>query len=66
MKAVAGRARDVANIENLLDVHAHLDLDWVRSRLTEFDRALERTEIVDEFDRILARSRSPTNFDDSD
>ena len=42
MKAIAQRARDVADIEGILEVHDHLDLDWIRERLTEFDRALCR------------------------
>ena len=65
MKAIAGRARDVADIESLLEVHERLDLDWVRSWLVEFDRALGRADIVEEFDRILARSRSATDSGNS-
>lgn len=65
MKAVAGRARDVADIESLLEVHERLDLDWVRSWLAEFDRALGHTDIVEEFNRILARSRPRTDSFDS-
>ena len=64
MKAIAGRARDVADIESLLEVHERLDLDWVRSWLTEFDQALGRSDFVDEFNRILARTRLPTDSDD--
>ena len=64
MKAIAGRARDVADIENLLEVHERLDLDWVRSWLAEFDRALGRSDIVEEFNRILARTRLTTDTDD--
>ena len=64
MKAIAGRARDVADIENLLEVHERLDLDWVRSWLAEFDRALGRSDIVEEFNRILARTRLATDTDD--
>lgn len=65
MKAIAGRARDVADIESLLEVHERLDLDWIRAWLAEFGRALGRTDFLDEFNRILARTRLPTDADDS-
>ena len=65
MKAIAGRARDVADIESLLEVHEGLDLGWVRSWLVEFDRALGRPDVADEFNRILARIRSPADGGDS-
>ena len=44
MKAIAQRARDIADIEGILEVHDRLDLGWIRTRLTEFDQALGRTE----------------------
>ena len=65
MKAIARRARDIADIEGILDVHDRLDLDWIRTRLAEFDQALGRTELVDEFDRIVTRTHRPESFDDS-
>ena len=57
MKAIARRARDVADIEGILEVHDRLDLDWIRTRLMEFDRALGQTVLLDEFDRIVASAR---------
>ena len=65
MKAIARRARDIADIEGILDVHDRLDLDWIRTRLAEFDQALGRTELVDEFDRIVTRTHRPESFDHS-
>ena len=63
MKAIARRARDIADIEGILEVHDRLDLDWVRARLTEFDQALGRTELLDEFNLILTRTRQQEDVD---
>ena len=65
MKAIARRARDIADIESILEVHDRLDLGWIRTRLTEFDQALGQTDLLDEFNRILARTRPTTASDDS-
>lgn len=65
MKAIARRARDIADIEGILEAHDQLDLDWVRARLVEFDQALGNTDLLDEFNRILTRSRRTTDFGDS-
>jgi len=65
MKTLARRARDIADIEGILEVHDELDLDWIRIRLTEFDQALGETELLDEFSRILACTRRTTASDDS-
>ena len=65
MKALAQRARDIADIEGILEVHDHLDLDWIRQRLAEFDRALDRTDLLDEFDLVVARVRGPAALDGS-
>ena len=64
MKTLARRARDIADIEGILEVHDRLDLDWIRTRLTEFDQALGETELLDEFSRVLARIRRTTASDD--
>ena len=65
MKTLARRARDIADIEGILEVHDRLDLDWIRTRLTEFDQALGQTDLLDEFSRILARTRRTTAPSDS-
>ena len=64
MKALAQRARDVADIEGILETRDHLDIDWVRAWLTEFDRALGRTDLLAGFERTLARTRGHALFDD--
>ena len=65
MKAIARRARDIADIEGILEVHDRLDLGWIRTRLTEFDQALGGTDLLDEFNGIVARTRRTTVPDDS-
>ena len=65
MKTLARRARDIADIEGILEVHDRLDLGWIRTRLTEFDQALGQTDLLDEFNRILARTRRTTASGDS-
>ena len=65
MKAIARRARDIADIEGILEVHDDLDLDWIRVRLSDFDQALGRSDLLDEFNRVLNRTRCPATFDDS-
>ena len=65
MKAIARRARDIGDIEGILEVHDRLDLDWIRTRLSEFDRALGHTDLLDEFNGILTRTRRPEDLDGS-
>lgn len=62
MKAIAQRPRDIADIEGILEAREHLDLDWIRGRLADFDRALDRTDLLDEFNRVAARVRRPEAF----
>ena len=65
VETLSRRARDIADIEGILEVHGRLDLDWIRVRLTEFDQALGQTDLLDEFSRILARTRRTTAPGDS-
>lgn len=65
MKAIAQRPRDIADIEGILEAREDLDLDWIRGRLADFDRALDRTELLAEFNRVLARVRQAGIRDDS-
>lgn len=64
MKAIAQRARDIADIEGILETHDRLDLAWIRAWLTEFDRALGRTDLLDEFDRVVARTHRRSTLDE--
>ena len=65
MKAIARRARDIADIEGILEAHDQLDLAWIRTRLTEFDQALGRTDLLDDFNGIVARTRQTAAPDDA-
>lgn len=65
MKAIARRPRDIADIESILETCDHLDFDWIRTWLTEFDRALDRTDLLDGFESIVTRVRQQATFDGS-
>jgi hypothetical protein len=54
MKGIALRARDVADIEALLDTHPTLDLERIRTLLRAFTEALETDDFAAEFERVLA------------
>jgi len=57
MKAVAGRPRDMADIEAVLDANPEVDLGRVRRWLHEFSSALDSSEMLEEFERIVSRRR---------
>ncbi len=56
MKAVAGRARDIADIEGLIAVAGEIDLERVRRWVKEFAAAMEMPEIALRLESILAAS----------
>ena len=62
MKALARRLRDLADIEGIFETCDNLDLSWIRARLTEFDQALGRADLLDGFDRLVARMRRQEDF----
>ena len=55
MKAVAGRLQDLADIDNVLEAHLHLDVQRIRATLGEFAEILDRPEIVENFAPLWAR-----------
>jgi predicted nucleotidyltransferase len=59
MKAVARRPKDLQDIEGLLAVHPQADLATVRQWLSTFAAALDASDMLDEFDRLVAR-RNPS------
>jgi predicted nucleotidyltransferase len=58
-KAAAWRDRDRADIERLLALHwRDIDLERVRSLITEISAALDDSGRIEAFENILARVRS--------
>ncbi len=57
MKAVANRARDLADIESLLDAHPNLNLRRVRRWVREFSNAMEMPGILNDLEAILTTRR---------
>jgi predicted nucleotidyltransferase len=56
MKAIAGRPRDVMDIENILRANTGLDLDRVRHWVREFSAVLEMPEIHENLENLLKSS----------
>lgn len=60
MKAVAHRPRDLQDIEGLLQAHSQLDLQSVRQWVREFASVTAMSDLIDDFDKLLARlNRTP-------
>jgi predicted nucleotidyltransferase len=53
MKAIAGRGRDVMDIENILQANPELDVDRIRRWVREFSAVLEMPEIHDTLEKLL-------------
>ncbi|HEY6620608.1 MAG TPA: DUF6036 family nucleotidyltransferase [Steroidobacteraceae bacterium] len=58
MKALARRPKDLQDIEGLLAAHPDADLVAVRQRVCEFATAMSMSDMLDDFDKVVARSRS--------
>jgi hypothetical protein len=57
MKAVAGRPRDIADIEGILEVQPDLDVERIRRWIREFSVVLEMPEIHENLEILLKRRR---------
>jgi len=57
MKAVAGRARDVTDIENLIVTNADLDIEYIRRWVREFSAVLDMPEIYENLEKLLRRRK---------
>jgi Nucleotidyl transferase AbiEii toxin, Type IV TA system len=55
MKAIAHRARDLSDIEGLLELHPNADLDEVLRWVREFSTAATTPELLEDFERLVAR-----------
>jgi len=58
MKAVARRPKDLQDIEGLLAAHPEADVANVRQWVSEFATALSSSEMLNDFDKLVARSKS--------
>lgn len=53
MKAIAGRGRDIMDIENIIQANPDLDLERIRRWVREFSAVLEMPEIHDTLEKLL-------------
>jgi len=58
MKAVARRPKDLQDIEGLLSAHPEADVATVRQWVSEFATAMSTSDMLDDFDKLVARSKS--------
>jgi Nucleotidyl transferase AbiEii toxin, Type IV TA system len=59
MKAVAGRARDIADIENLVSANPDLDVERIRRWVREFSSVLETPEMYEKLEVLLKARQRP-------
>jgi hypothetical protein len=57
MKVIAHRAKDLQDVEGLLDAHPGANLEEVRQQVREFASAAAMPDLLDDFARILQRLR---------
>jgi hypothetical protein len=55
----ARRPKDLQDIEGLLAAHPDADIVAVRQRVREFATAMSMSDMLDDFDKVVARSTSP-------
>jgi predicted nucleotidyltransferase len=60
LKAIAGRPRDIVDIEGLLAANPRIDRNRVRSVTAIFAGLLEAPEVLENLDRLLEVSRRRT------
>lgn len=53
MKVIAGRGRDIMDIENILQANPDLDVERIRRWVREFSAVLEMPEIHDAMEKLL-------------
>jgi hypothetical protein len=58
MKAIARRPKDLQDIEGLLAAHPEADLVAVRQWVREFATAMSMSDMLDDFDKVVERSKS--------
>ena len=60
MKAVARRPKDMEDIRGLLAAHPDADIACVRKWVSEFATAMSMSEMLEDFDRMVARRDAGT------
>ncbi len=55
MKSIAGRGRDIMDIENIMGANPDLDVERIRRWVREFSAVLEMPEIHDSLEKLLQR-----------
>jgi len=58
MKAVARRPKDLQDIEGLLAAHPEADVTAVRRWVSEFATAMSMSDMLKDFDNLVARRKS--------
>jgi len=58
MKAIARRPKDLQDIEGLLAAHPEADVIAVRHWVREFATAMSMSDMLDDFDKVVERSKS--------
>ena len=58
MKAIARRPKDLQDIEGLLAAHPEADVVAVRQWVREFATAMTMSDMLDDFDKVVARNKS--------
>ncbi len=58
MKAVARRPKDLQDIDGLLAAHPEADVAAVRQWVSEFAAAMSMSDMLEDFDKLVARSQS--------
>lgn len=58
MKAIAHRPKDLQDIEGLLAAHPEADVVAVRQQVHEFATAAGLSDMLEDFDKVLARRKS--------
>lgn len=58
MKVIAHRAKDMQDVEGLMDAHPGANLDEVRQHVREFASATAMSDLIDDFEKILGRRKT--------
>jgi predicted nucleotidyltransferase len=61
MKAVASRPKDLADIDELLNVYPDIDREQIRLAITEFADLVERPDLIERLEPLLAQKRKRTS-----